>query len=289
MVDDGKRNFRVAYYDKVGFRGIGEKALSTILKDDVVDKKKLENFCIRCSVQASFRLLIWKVLLDVLPLHQQSHKFVMAQREEQYQDLHHALEVIRIIDDATPQPDVYLRMFLLEQGELCTQIVPSNAHDVFLVIADAVLDMVDSPVDGYWITVGMFKLFERSNFSACKEFDSILSSVIKRGNSKLYAHLEQFHFFPCDVTSKWHHRGFAGVVNAEGCLENIWDIILGRGSRILPYVSAHILLAFERSLLMASSLRQCLEVIKKTPFSEEVSDFACHKAIESWKKYENII
>ena len=97
-MSEDKRNFRVSYYDKVGFRGIGEKALSSILKDDVVDRKKLENFCIRYPVQASYRLLIWKILLDILPIHQQSHKFVMMQRREQYEDLKRALEVFAIRD-----------------------------------------------------------------------------------------------------------------------------------------------------------------------------------------------
>ena len=291
MADDlVKRNFRVSFYDKVGFRAVGEKALTAILKDDVVDIIKLKNYCTRYPVHAGYRYLIWKVLLDVLPVHQQSHKFVMTQRREQYEDLRRALEVMRMIDEQTNPATVYLIMYLLERGDLCCGYKKLEWHESFILTASSVIDMVDCPVDAYWITAGLHQFFTESNFSSYgKEFETLLTNFLKRENPKLFTCLEEIGFIPSPIICRWHERCFAGVIQSEGCLETIWDILLGGGSKVLPYVSAQIFLALERPLLTCKTLAQCNELMSKTPFSNDVTDFACHKGIESWKKCENII
>ena len=55
---------------------------------------------------------------DVLPVHQASHQYVSEQRQQQYDDLHEALEAMRKIDETTPLPEVHLKMFLIESGLL---------------------------------------------------------------------------------------------------------------------------------------------------------------------------
>lgn len=59
-----ERNFRSAYYEKVGFRSVEEKkSLEILLKDKPLDKVKLKQFCLRFSVPATYRNLLWKLLL----------------------------------------------------------------------------------------------------------------------------------------------------------------------------------------------------------------------------------
>ena len=57
--------------------------------------------------------------LDILPVHQQSHTFIMQQRQEQFEDLEQALKVMRMIpmddDDSNTEEKVVL-MYLLENG-----------------------------------------------------------------------------------------------------------------------------------------------------------------------------
>ncbi|KAH0617916.1 hypothetical protein JD844_016660 [Phrynosoma platyrhinos] len=92
MAEDPQRNFRSVYYEKVGFRGVEEKkSLEILLKDD---------------------------RLGILPPHHESHAFVMKYRKEQYRDVYHALQVIRSINDSTPQVEVFLRIYQLESGKL---------------------------------------------------------------------------------------------------------------------------------------------------------------------------
>lgn len=56
--------------------------------------------------------------LGIIPPHHESHALVMTYRKEQYWDIHHALRVIRFINDSTPQVDVFLRIHQLESGKL---------------------------------------------------------------------------------------------------------------------------------------------------------------------------
>lgn len=62
MADE--RNFRSAYYEKVGFRSVEEKkSLEILLKEKPLDHGKLKQFCLRFSVPTTYRNLIWKLLL----------------------------------------------------------------------------------------------------------------------------------------------------------------------------------------------------------------------------------
>ncbi|XP_015710207.1 TBC1 domain family member 7 isoform X2 [Coturnix japonica] len=119
MADDSQRNFRSVYYEKVGFRGVEEKkSLEILLKDDRLDIEKLCTFSQRFPLPSMYRILVWKVLLGIIPPHHKSHALVMNYRKEQYWDIHHALHVIRFIDDSTPQVEVFLRIHQLESGKL---------------------------------------------------------------------------------------------------------------------------------------------------------------------------
>lgn len=62
MTDE--RNFRSSYYEKVGCRGVEEKkSLEILMKEKPWDRVKLKQFCLRFTVPAAYRNLVWKVLL----------------------------------------------------------------------------------------------------------------------------------------------------------------------------------------------------------------------------------
>lgn len=64
-----QRNFRSAYLEKVGIKGVEEKkSLEILLKEQPLDIIKLNQFCIRFPVPASYRPYLWKVLLGTIDL-----------------------------------------------------------------------------------------------------------------------------------------------------------------------------------------------------------------------------
>ena len=63
-------------------------------------------------------LILCLFVSGILPPQQTIHSFVSQQRTEQYQDLKHALEVMSKIDEKTPLPDVFLKMYHVQEGTL---------------------------------------------------------------------------------------------------------------------------------------------------------------------------
>lgn len=60
------RNFRSAYYEKVGCRSVEEKkSLEILLKDRPLNRLKLKQFCLSFTVPAVHRSLLWKLLLSM--------------------------------------------------------------------------------------------------------------------------------------------------------------------------------------------------------------------------------
>ncbi|GBP89165.1 TBC1 domain family member 7 [Eumeta japonica] len=111
-----ERNFRSSYYEKVGCRGVEEKkSLEILLKERPWDKVKLKQFCLRFTVPAAHRALVWKVLLGILPPYPDSHSFVAEQRAAQYADLVHALAAMALAEDEPPARRLFA-MWQLERG-----------------------------------------------------------------------------------------------------------------------------------------------------------------------------
>lgn len=62
MTDD--RNFRSAYYEKVGCRSVEEKkSLEILLKEKPLNRLKLKQFCLSYAVPVVYRNLLWNLLL----------------------------------------------------------------------------------------------------------------------------------------------------------------------------------------------------------------------------------
>uniref|UniRef100_UPI00358FC54C TBC1 domain family member 7 isoform X1 n=1 Tax=Myxine glutinosa TaxID=7769 RepID=UPI00358FC54C len=117
MAEDSVRNFRSHYYEKVGFRGVEEKrSLEVLLKEEPLDLDKLCMFTQRFPIPALYRVMVWKVLLGILPSYQSCHGVVIQQRTEQYKDLKHAIELLRLASAKTPIPTVCLHMYRVEMG-----------------------------------------------------------------------------------------------------------------------------------------------------------------------------
>ncbi|PVD33627.1 hypothetical protein C0Q70_04885 [Pomacea canaliculata] len=114
-----ERNFRSYYYEKFGFRTVEEKkSVEILLKEQHINLEKLRFFCLRFALPAVYRTLVWKILLGVLPPHQSSHDFVLAQRKEQLKDLKQGLSLLNKGGDiASPEPEATLRCLKKEDPD----------------------------------------------------------------------------------------------------------------------------------------------------------------------------
>lgn len=213
-----ERNFRIGYYGKVVVSGIEDKkTLENLLKDETIDEEKLANYCILHTVPAMYRFLIWKILTNIIPVHSQSHKFVMQQRKEQYQDLHHALTVMHKIEDNTHVSKVFLLAYLLENSRLGLEVYHESWHEVFTSIATALCKMLDDSVIAYWLSKKVFNIVDvfGQNYEDYESgFKNATSNVLLRENAKLHEHLTSILNTINELPyNKWYKNCFAGIYN----------------------------------------------------------------------------
>ncbi|KAL0622941.1 TBC1 domain family member 7 [Plecturocebus cupreus] len=289
MTEDSQRNFRSVYYEKVGFRGVEEKkSLEILLKDDRLDIEKLCTFSQRFPLPSMYRALVWKVLLGILPPHHESHAKVMMYRKEQYSDVLHALKVIRFVSDATPQVEVYLRMYQLESGKLPRSFsFPLEPEDeAFLAIAKAVEEMVEDSVDCYWIIRCFVNQLNTKYRDSLPQLPKAFEQYLNLEDSRLLTHLKM-----CSAVSKlpydlWFKRCFAGCL-PESSLQRqvflVWDKVMSGSCKILVFVAVEILLTFKIKVMALNSAEKITKFLENIP--QDSSDAIVSKAIDLWHKH----
>ncbi|XP_055559414.1 TBC1 domain family member 7 isoform X1 [Falco biarmicus] len=267
MADDSQRNFRSVYYEKVGFRGVEEKkSLEILLKDDRLDIEKLCTFSQRFPLPSMYRILVWKVLLGIIPPHHESHALVMKYRKEQYWDIHHALRVIRFINDSTPQVDVFLRIHQLESGKLPRNLAfPLEPEDeVFLAIAKAMEEMVEDPIECYWLVSCFVNQLNSKHKDSLQQLPKILEQYLNIEDNRLLMHLKA-----CAAMSKlpydlWFKKCFAGCL-PESSLQRVWDKVISGSCKILVFVAVEILLTFKMKIIALNTAEKITQFLENEP------------------------
>ncbi|XP_061594921.1 TBC1 domain family member 7 isoform X1 [Cololabis saira] len=284
--DDPQRNFRSAYYEKVGFRGVEEKkSLEILLKDNPLDVEKLSTFSQRFPLPSMYRIHVWKVLLGVLPPHSESHPQVGGYRRQQYQDLVEALEVMRYIVPASPPTLVYLRMFQLESQVLprCSETPPPNQDNQdFLSISRAMEEIVDDPVDCYWLVKTFINQFHHKFGDSIPHLPKSLEHYLIQEDSRLHLHLRTSGALAELPYSLWFQRCFAGGL-PESSLQRVWDKVISGSCKILVFVALEILLSYKMVLLGISRAEGAVNFLSNIP--QENTDAIVTKAIDLWHKY----
>ncbi|XP_071438746.1 TBC1 domain family member 7 [Hetaerina americana] len=280
-----ERNFRSSYYEKVGFRSVEErKSLEILLKDIPLDRAKLTQFCLRFTVPGLYRSLLWKVLLGVLPVHVQSHKFVMLQRKEQYRDLYQSLNVMRITSKNTPNSQLFLLMWLLEIGQLKidwqSQVEePLNQH--LMAITESILHLFPDAIDAYWISKGFYRCVNKFQ----KGLPSLVNctmAILEKEDGTLYSYLLEIRAFQVLPLESWFYRCFAGVLYDQA-LRKIWDKLAGGSCKILVYVAIVLLITLRRGIFGSKTRDEVLNHLSN--INEEAADVIANKAIEMWQQH----
>ncbi|XP_051929587.1 TBC1 domain family member 7 [Hippocampus zosterae] len=286
MADDPQRNFRSAYYEKVGFRGVEEKkSLEILLKDNPLDLEKLSTFSQRFPLPSMYRVHVWKVLLGVLPPHSDSHSLVGSYRKEQYQDLLEALEVMRFIKSSTPSTHVYLRMFQLESHMLprCSEISPPDQeNEDFLSISQAMEEIVEDSVDCYWLIKSFISQFHTKFGDSLPHLPKSLEHFLSQEEPGLLSHLKNGGALAQLPYHLWFRRCFAGVL-PESSLQRVWDKVISGSCKILVFVALEILLSYKIILLGISRPEGIVKFLCNIP--QENTDAIVTKAIDLWHKY----
>ncbi|GJQ76001.1 hypothetical protein Trydic_g18055 [Trypoxylus dichotomus] len=276
-----ERNFRSAYYEKVGFRSVEEKkTLDILLKDKSLDMGKLKQFCLRFSVPPTHRKLLWKLLLGVLPMYVDCHTFVIKQRQQEYEDLLRALKVMRVVDANTPKPQQFLAMWLLQSGKLHFE---SNLKmdSSFIPITQSVMQFFDEDIDIYWVS----KCFYDNILKLENDIPKLIESVwvlLEKEDLPLYKHLWSTHMVYIFPLKQWFNCCFAGILN-ENALGKIWDKVCGGSHKILVFVVIVLFMNQRHKLMKVHSVEKAVECLSQ--ISEETAEIIANKSIEMLQQH----
>uniref|UniRef100_A0A3B1IRC4 TBC1 domain family member 7 n=1 Tax=Astyanax mexicanus TaxID=7994 RepID=A0A3B1IRC4_ASTMX len=259
MAEDLQRNFRSAYYEKVGFRGVEEKkSLEILLKDNP---------------------------LGILPPHTDSHPLVARYRQEQYEDVREALKAMRFVHAATPYTELYLRMHQLENQKLMRRselTQPGEEDEDFLAIARAMEEIVDDPVDCYWLIRCFVNQFNHKFGDSIPHLPKSLEHFLSQEDSRLLAHLKTSGSLVLLPYSLWFRRCFAGSL-PESSLQRVWDKVISGSCKILVFIALEILLSYKIMLMGTSRPEAVAKFLSNLP--QENTDAIVTKAIDLWHKY----
>nr|XP_047931571.1 TBC1 domain family member 7 isoform X4 [Anser cygnoides] len=258
----------------------------------MTDIEKLCTFSQRFPLPSMYRILVWKVLLGIIPPHHKSHASVMNYRKEQYWDVHHALRVIRFINDSTPQEDVFLRIHQLESGKLPRNLAfPLEPEDeVFLAIAKAMEEMVEDPIECYWLVSSFVNQLNSKHKDALQQLDrgvflkkpKILEQYLNIEDNRLLMHLKA-----CAAMSKlpydlWFKKCFAGCL-PESSLQRVWDKIISGSCKILVFVALEILLTFKMKIIALTTAEKITQFLENIP--QDNTDAIVSKAVDLWRTH----
>ncbi|KAL0281308.1 UNVERIFIED_CONTAM: hypothetical protein PYX00_002335 [Menopon gallinae] len=289
MMTADERNFRSSYYEKVGFRNVEEKkSLEILLKDNPPDCIKLKQFCLRFTVPGLYRNLLWKLLLNVTPRYMNNLKFVTAQRTEVYEELVRALQVMKLINNDTPKPDLFLLMWLLETGQLKFDLnlqMDDMVFKGFTAISNSLIKIFDDDVDTYWISKGFYTSVK--NFHDCiPKLVEASKTILEREDKVLFKHLSELGIFDGSEIAISFNCLFADILH-ETALVKIWDKIVGGSFKILPFVAVILFTTLRRNLLNITCKSTVFDELKG--ITEEISEVIANKAIELWQQYGSLL
>ncbi|KAJ0170672.1 hypothetical protein K1T71_013444 [Dendrolimus kikuchii] len=283
MTDE--RNFRSSYYEKVGCRGVEEKkSLEILMKEKPWDKVKLKQFCLRFTVPAAYRNLVWKVLLDILPVYPDSHQFVMEQRTEQYQDLLRAVEMLELVDMKAPRSKILLEMWILENETRTAPLFPEtnfNSADTFVPIAETLLELYQEEVDVYWICKSLTEFVKNMQRDLIK-LKEAFHTMLEKEDGELYNHLLDINALEVLPLTKWFNCCFAGVLD-DTSLAKIWDKVCSGAPKILSFAAVMLVITLRRNILRAKTSEEVLKCVSQIP--EQCEEVVANKAIDLWQYY----
>lgn len=282
MTDE--RNFRTYYYKKFGIGGVEEKkSIEILLNEHPLNVDKLRQFCLMFPVPAKYRTYLWKVILGIIPCNQGSQDFVMDQRRQQYNDLVHALRLMRRVDNSTSTGILVLKMYKLETGMLTFEdqdlIDPDDT--ALVTIADALDNIEEDDIIVYWIAKKFYEYFQKWK-DPIMQLPERAINILKKEDPKIWQHLIQHDLFSGLPMNSWFLSGFANVL-PNTSMERIWDKVVGGSFAVLVHVAVAIFLTFKRPLLSMNKREAMLKYLSKLP--EDSGDVVVVKALDLWQQH----
>lgn len=270
-----ERNFRSAYYGKVGCRSVEGKKSLNILLENPINKSKLKEFCLKYAVPTEQRIFLWSIILDIAPLYPANNEFVYQQRSETYSDLLKALETMRYIDSSTPKHKVIFLIWSLENKVLME--VPFNEDNCLTRIIKILIETFDDDVMIFWISRQFFNFSREIHNDYYKHLD-LFKCLLEKEDTQLYNHFICFKLFENLPLDNWCSNCFAGVLSGPA-LVRLWDKICGGSRKIVAFVLLMLFKTLKKSVIDMNTAEDTIALVEA---GNHENDLIVNKAIEIW-------
>ncbi|XP_044754357.1 TBC1 domain family member 7 [Coccinella septempunctata] len=275
-----ERNFRSAYYEKVGCKNVEErKSLEILLKEKILDRVKLKQFCLRYSLPTVYRSFVWKICLGVLPVNTSCHAFISDQRKQEFNEMMRALTIMKQVDFNTQKSKQLYAGYLLQTDALKFDN-NLNASRGFNEIVQFLLPFYKDDVELFWVAKGFFLNIHSFDHDFPKLIETIIS-FLEKEESGLFKHLkiiDALDNFPFDY---YFDTFFANTLNYPA-LSKIWDKLCGGSCNIFVFVFISLLIHLKHFILKCKCLKEVLEILNKV--NEDNAEVIFNKAIDMWQQ-----
>lgn len=134
-------------------------------------------------------------LPGIYPIHVESKDYVLAQKRACFDDLKHALRVMRYIDDKTPKTKCFSLMFQIEKKTTLFNYNTPASEANFMKIADCLLGVFDSnDVETYFMAKKFYRFSEEVE-AELPRLIKITNALLEKQDSELYKWVKLVWFY----------------------------------------------------------------------------------------------
>lgn len=123
---------------------------------------------------------------------------------------------MKIIDNTTPKPQVFLAMWLLQSGNFPFDINLLE-EKCFVIIVQALFQFFDDETDVYWLAKKFHDNISRFENDFPKLLD-ISCTMLEKEEPGLYKHLQSNAILDNLPIIQWFRCCFAGIINNDSAL-----------------------------------------------------------------------
>jgi len=295
-------NFRMLYYDTLGLKNVDQKkTLELLLGENPLSQDKLSSFSHQFILPAIYRSLVWKVLLDILPICKESTEFITYQRKGHFEDLKEALTTMHMFSlksenlSSTERfsswyPKNIVSLYLLDIGMLSVlngNIFKRDGCKIHVLesISQIVCGVISDECDSFWISKCLFD--QQDKFTCTFEkLPQFIKYYLQLEDQRLFEHLCEIKLFKVLPYENWFRTYYASVfVDCLEYLEKILDKLVAGSCNILVFVCVALLLTFSLNLKQLRSSEEALKLISH--LKEDAGLAVIEKTMELWDQHRN--
>eukprot|EP01134_Creolimax_fragrantissima_P000417 CFRG0417T1 len=289
------QNFRSGYLHSLGVQSVQVKdSLELILSQEIIDTTQFVKLVQQYGIPSIYRMLVWKLLLDLLPSYKVNWPFSERQRYEQFESMYRLVCVLNGHQPGSPTstssltPELLKGMCLLTcRNDGCLAVLGSTVMELKHIscIASSFLEICDTNVDAYWlcfrfltvnelllpsterlVSSGVYitRLTQHLNGVLASLLNN-LSTALSRADPQVHALLLELDVQYDQFASEWFRCRFAGLF-PPFALERIWDrLIADRSNSMCVSIAVSILINLRSLLLSKRTHLDLLSILTKIP------------------------